>query len=634
MAFPPAFLDELRSRLPLSEVIGKRIRLTRAGREFKACCPFHNEKSASFYVNDDKQFFHCFGCGAHGDIIGFTMRHDRLSFPEAVESLAGLAGLQVPRDTPVEREKFDAEKRLYQVMERAAAWFSEQLFAPHGREALNYLRQRGLNEDCIRKFQLGFAPNDGQALIKKMTSEGFKLDELLTLGLARRNEERNEVYGFFRNRVMFPVGDRRGRAVAFGGRVMGEGEPKYLNSPDHPLFHKGKLLYGLSRARAAITQDQPIIVVEGYMDVITLVEAGFTGAVAPLGTALTEDQMIALWKCLPPLDARKNSINYDPIICFDGDNAGKRAATRTLERALPLLTPAHSLRIASIKKAKDPDDLIRNHGRAAMDAVLKEAKTIVNTIWDVTLEGRSMRTPEDHNAFKASWKHYTNLIGDQSLRKLYEDALNTEYWILKNQQAVEPRKTAGQDRGKFAKGGGKWRPPEPPSLVLSRRQPPDARTLREKALLALMINHPALFDEFGENLAQVGFQNPAFEGLRQRITDILSLDSHEPLDATELYRHLSSVDDAGFEAGPAGKALAEILSESTYMHAGFARPGKSIEQARQGWKSIWNKHLQEQLQAELVEANRRMDDVAVESLREQILSLETNMNGEGFSESA
>src|SRR5882672_6447669 len=243
MSFSPAFLSELRDRLPLSEVVGKRLRLTRAGREFKACCPFHNEKSPSFYVNDDKQFYHCFGCGAHGDLIGFVMHHDKLSFPEAVEILAPQAGLQVPRDTPMERERFDQEKRLLHLLDRTTAWFEEQLFAPVGREALAYLHNRGLGDEAIRRFRLGYAPNDGQALIRKLIGEKFKIEELAAVGLAKKNEDRNEFFSFFRNRVMFPVGDRRGRTVAFGGRVLGDGEPKYLNSPDHPLFHKGKLLY-------------------------------------------------------------------------------------------------------------------------------------------------------------------------------------------------------------------------------------------------------------------------------------------------------------------------------------------------------------------------------------------------------
>ena len=423
MSFPPSLLEEIRNRLPVSEIVGKRLRLTRAGREFKACCPFHNEKTPSFYINDDKQFYHCFGCGAHGDVIGFTMRHDRLSFPDAVEQLAGLAGLEVPQDTPVEREKFDREKRLYQLLERATAYFEEQLFSPTGREALGYLRSRGLSDEGIRRFRLGYAPADGNALLRKMFSEEFKLDELIDTGLAKKSEERNEVFSFFRNRVIFPVGDRKGRTVAFGARILGEGEPKYLNSPDHVLFHKGRLLYGLSRARAALAQNQPLIVAEGYMDVIALVEAGYSGAVAPLGTALTEDQLNALWKLLPPPDARDAGRDYSPILCFDGDTAGQRASLRAVERALPLLTPAQTIRIATMPAGQDPDDLIRQAGKPAMDAVLKQAKPMIEMIWESSLANRSLNTPEERGSLIAALKQRINRIGNETLRKLYQDEI-------------------------------------------------------------------------------------------------------------------------------------------------------------------------------------------------------------------
>ena len=419
MSFPPSFLEEIRNRLPLSGIVNARVRMVRAGREFKGCCPFHNEKTPSFYVNDDKQFYHCFGCGAHGDVIGFVMRHDHLSFPEAVENLAAQAGLQVPRDTPIEREKFDAEKRLYQLLDRATAWFEEQLFAPVGREALAYLHGRGLSDEAIRRFRLGYAPNDGQSLLRKLTGEGFALEDIVSVGLAKKAEDRNEFYSFFRNRVIFPVGDRRGRTVAFGARILGEGEPKYLNSPDHALFHKGRLLYGLSRARTALSQGQPIIVVEGYMDAIALVEAGYSGAVAPLGTSLTDDQIQILWKLLPPPESREASRDYSPILCFDGDNAGLRAAARAVDHALPLLTPAQTLRIATITGAKDPDELIRKSGKSAFDAVLKQAQPMIDVLWNLSLAGRQMQTPEERGAFAAALKRRVNQIKDDQLRELY-----------------------------------------------------------------------------------------------------------------------------------------------------------------------------------------------------------------------
>ncbi len=617
MSFPPAFLEELRSRLPLSDYVGKRIKLTRAGREYKACCPFHNEKSPSFYVNDEKQFYHCFGCGAHGDVIGFAMRHDRLSFPEAIESLAGQAGLPVPRDTPVDRERFDQEKRLYQLLDRATAWFEEQLFAPIGREALAYLRGRSLSEDAIRRFRLGYAPADAQLLIRKLVSEGYKIEELAAVGLAKKSEDRNEYYSFFRNRVIFPVGDRRGRTVAFGGRVLGDGEPKYLNSPDHSLFHKGKLLYGLSRARTATTQGQPIIVVEGYMDVIALAEAGYSGAVAPLGTALTEDQLMILWKLIPPAESHDPSRDYSPILCFDGDNAGLRAAARTMERVLPLLTPTQTIRIATMTGAKDPDDLLRQSGKPAMDAVLKQAKPMIDVIWEMTLAGRQLRTPEERGAFMAALKQRVSRIGNEGLRKLYQDDIQKRLSAAFNWRSDNARQESGGSNDRK----GSWRPPQPPIPLINRKQPMNARRLFERALLALMINHPSLFADFGEDLAHIGFSSPEFEALRQRVIEILSLDSQEPLDAAELYRHLSQAGDMGSGADSKQTSLAEVLSETTYMHVSFARPDRPLEQVREGWKSIWNNHLQEQLQADLQSAKRRYAEEASDENLTRLLAL-------------
>jgi DNA primase len=601
MAFPPSLLEEIRNRLSVSEIAGKRLRLTRAGREFKACCPFHNEKTPSFYINDDKQFFHCFGCGAHGDVIGFTMRHDRLSFPEAVEQLAGLAGLEVPRDTPEEREKFDREKSFYHLLERATVYFEEQLFTAAGREALGYLHGRGLGDEAIRRFRLGYAPADGQGLIRALTrgNDAFTIDDLIAVGLAKKAEDRNEVFGFFRNRVMFPVGDRKGRTVAFGARILGEGEPKYLNSPDHVLFRKGRLLYGLSRARAALAQNQPLIVAEGYMDVIALVEAGYSGAVAPLGTALTEDQLQALWKLLPPLEARDPARDYSPILCFDGDNAGQRAAQRAMERALPLLTATQTVRIATMPAGQDPDDLIRQSGKAAMDSVLKQAKPLIDVIWETAFSGRRMQTPEDRGAVTAALRQRVARIGNEQLRQLYHDD------IQRRLASAFDWRGANADRRNEKRGDWKNKTPTPFTRI-ARNPPPAAQRLRERTLLALMINHPGLFEDYGEDFVHLQFDAPEFDALRQRVTEILALVDGEALDAAALYRHLTA-EEEGFVAETANwrAGLAEALSEATYMHASFARPDKPLDHARQGWKSIWNHMLEEKLKADLEAARSR-----------------------------
>ena len=351
MAFPPRFLDELRQRCSLADVVGRRVRLTKRGREYVGLCPFHNEKTPSFNVVEDKGFFHCFGCGAHGDVIGFLMQNGGLGFREAVEQLAGEAGLEVPQSTPQERERAQRQVDLQDAMEAACVFFQAQLEAPAGRTGLAYLERRGLDAATIRRFRLGFAPDGREALKRALAG---KIPEALLVegGLLRRPEDGGATYDYFRNRVIFPIGDRGGRIIAFGGRVIGEGQPKYLNSPETPLFQKGRVLYGWAAARANAAKEPSAIVTEGYMDVIALHRAGFATAVAPLGTALTEAQLEELWKLAP-----------EPILCFDGDAAGERAALRAADRALPLLRPGISLRFAALPAGEDPDTLIARYGK-------------------------------------------------------------------------------------------------------------------------------------------------------------------------------------------------------------------------------------------------------------------------------
>src|SRR5579875_491518 len=356
MALSPQFLDELRGRLGFVEVISRRVKLQRKGREHAGLCPFHSEKTPSFWVNEEKGFFHCFGCGAHGDVIGFVMRSESLSFPEAVERLAAEAGLAVPQSSP---------------HESARAFYETQLQGGAGREALDYLRRRGLDDVTIARFRLGFA-SQGNALKAHLLREGYDEALLLEAGLLGRNAERQETYDYFRGRVIFPIADGRGRIVAFGGRVLGEGTPKYLNSREGELFHKGRMLYGLAHARRGAAEEGRLVVVEGYMDVIALHQAGFGIAVAPLGTALTEAQLGELWRLVD-----------EPILCFDGDAAGQRAAARAAERALPLLKPGKSLRFVTLPAGEDPDTLIQRQGVAAMREILEGARPLIDLVWEL-----------------------------------------------------------------------------------------------------------------------------------------------------------------------------------------------------------------------------------------------------------
>ena len=381
--FPPSFLDEIRARVSLVSVIARGVRLTRKGREHSGLCPFHNEKSPSFTVNEDKGFYHCFGCGAHGDVISFEMQVHHLSFVEAVERLAGEAGLEVPKQTVEERERAQRAASLYDVMEAACVFFERELRRAVGQTALGYLRGRGVDDQAIGCFRLGYSPDSRSALLQVLKAAGIPEPLAVEAGLLISPEGGGEPFDRFRGRVMFPITDRRGRVIAFGGRILGDGQPKYLNSPDTPLFHKGRVLYGLAQAREPAASAGTVIVCEGYMDVIALNRAGFANAVAPLGTALTEDQIGLLWR-----------MAAEPIICLDGDAAGQRAAAKAAERALPLLEPGRSLRFAAIPPPEDPDSLIRSRGAGAMQEVLDHALPLSEVLWRQELAGHSLDTPE------------------------------------------------------------------------------------------------------------------------------------------------------------------------------------------------------------------------------------------------
>src|SRR4051812_35665369 len=390
MAFPPGFLDELRSRISLADLVGRRVRLVRRGREHSGLCPFHNEKTPSFYVVEDKGFFHCFGCGAHGDAIGFIMRADNLDFIEAVERLAGEAGIAGPTQTPQERDRAQRQKTLLEALAAAAAFYEAQLWGPGGARAREYLIRRGLDEETIRRFRLGWAPEDRQALRRVLGSE-FPEALLGEAGLRRVPHGGDSPYDYFGARIMFPIGDRAGRIIAFGGRMLGDAQPKYLNSPDTPVFEKGRILYGWAAARAHVAHDPDgavpsggeVIVVEGYMDVIALHRAGFGGAGAPLGPALTEMQLHELWRLAP-----------EPVLCFDGDAAGRRAALRALARALPLLQPGRSLRFAALPFGEDPDSMIRGGASGAFSQILASACPLSEMLWQIELNAGAIDTPE------------------------------------------------------------------------------------------------------------------------------------------------------------------------------------------------------------------------------------------------
>lgn len=581
MPLPPSFLDELRTRLPLSEVLAKRITLTRAGREFKACCPFHNEKTPSFYVNDSKGFFHCFGCGAHGDIIGFVMRHDRLSFPEAIEHLAQQAGMEVPSLSREEVEQAKQQKTLHQLCEAACAWYEQQLHSSRGKAALEYLYSRGLNNEAMARFRLGYAPGDGAALLAHLKSQGFEAEQAIEVGLARRSDD-GRVYSFFRDRVMFPVTDRRGRVVAFGGRIMSGDGPKYINSPDHPLFHKGKLLYSLARAREAAPRGAPVIVVEGYMDVIALIEAGFPAAVAPLGTALTEDQIEELWKL--------GTAGGDPILCFDGDSAGQRAAARAVERVLPLLGPNRTVRIAFLPQGQDPDDLLKATGPKAMQDVLSASIPLIDMLWRLETEGRKLDAPEARAGVRSALLERVGRITDQAVQTYYKTEIQQRL-----NSAFGWGRVAGPLRDLPARGG------------FARPVLQDPVQLRQRLMMLGILNQPRLFDTMGERLITLDLRG-ALDSLWQAV--VTTLETSPGLDPEGLRSHLC---EQGFS-----DQLDQLLNEKVTVINRWARPGAADYEVERGLEGIIAAQRLTAMQAELRAAEKglaeKMDEAGLARL--------------------
>lgn len=566
MRVPHKFLDEIRARLTLSEVIGRRIKVTRAGREFKACCPFHKEKSPSFTINDDKGFYHCFGCGAHGDVIKFTVEHDGVHFMEAVEQLAADAGLEMPKADPSLEQKEDRENRLYELMDKATSWFEAQLREPQAKGVQGYLQGRGLNGERCQRFRIGFAPENRQALRAYLKGLGYTDKEMLAVGLVKASERSPEPYVFFRERVMFPVIDRSGRVVAFGGRVLpdhlrapqrGDFTPaKYMNSTDTVIFDKGRTLYGVYQYRqglkgASSPDATRVLITEGYMDVIACHLAGFTGALAPMGTALTEDQMLTAWRLIP--DQEKV-----PILCFDGDNAGRRAAGRACERVLPLLKPGHSVRLAFLPDREDPDTLLRGQGVQAFRSILDQSMSLFDYIWSAHITVQALSTPEARASATQALRNLILNIADRDVQSHYQAMLDERI-----QQTFFTRKRQSSSRG-FSPGRANARAVKRPSMAKPVSFKRLGNDINAKILLATILNYPALYHEFEEAFGRYRIDNEYLRRIKQDI--ILTIQGDPDIDSGALQSHLGQM---GYD-----QEVRDILCESVYLHASFALPGK------------------------------------------------------------
>jgi DNA primase len=585
MTFPVRFLDEIRARVPLAQVIGQSVKLTRKGREYSGLCPFHNEKSPSFTVNEDKGFFHCFGCGAHGDVITFLMRSRHMSFPDAVEQLAGQSGLDLPEQTPQDREREKRQAGLYDVTEAAADWFEEQLWKPAGKAALDYLRNRGLSDGTIRRFRLGYSPESRTALKTALQDMGDMLAVEAGLLIKPEEGENRESFDRFRGRVMFPISDRRGRIIAFGGRIMGDGQPKYLNSPDTPLFHKGHNLYGWALAREDAAKTGTVLVAEGYMDVIALHQAGFGNAVAPLGTALTEEQIELMWRDVA-----------EPILCLDGDAAGQRAAIRAAERALTILKPGRSLRFATLPVPEDPDSLIKKSGPAAMQAVCDQAISLSDMLWRTKCQPLPIATPEQRAGAEQQIRQILGVIPDEGLkrdyiydflRRLREAARPPRpvWGPFKTSSNGKPRRLAITDAtGRVIIPGRK------PQIV-----PRPASEGQEKLLLLIALAQPWILDEVGERLGEVTFADSNLDKLRQEA--LIHAHDYASLDRQAVHDYLKS---RGFS-----QTLDCLLEASAHDYMRLTKPDIAPDDIRRVWDHIYGLYRQKDWVADVEQAKQR-----------------------------
>jgi DNA primase len=607
MRFTPQFLEELRARLPVSEVVGRRVKLKRAGREWKGLSPFQQEKTPSFTVNDQKQFYHDFSTGKHGNIFDFMMETEGVSFPEAVERLASMAGLALPAVTPDAARHEQRRKTLHAVMELAAKFFVDTLALRNGAKARGYLGDRAISPATQLQFRIGYAPPDRFALKEYLGGQGVPVEDMIEAGLLVAGDDIPVPYDRFRDRVMFPITDLRGRVIAFGGRALEKDvAAKYLNSPETPLFHKGDNLYNLATARQAAHDGAPLVVVEGYVDVIAMVGAGYPASVAPLGTALTESQLALLWKMAD-----------EPILCFDGDRAGQKAAYRAAELALPLLAPGKSLRFALLPEGQDPDDLARSGGRGAVEEVIGAARGLADVIWSREIEGGSYATPERRAALEARIKDLTNGIRDEVVRRYYRQDLAER---LQRTFAPEAGRggygrnnylRAGSEsgrrfapRGSFTPGAaGRFEPRgarsqgsagsqtinrQPyqvasPQLALSpiMRGQRSAMSRREALILQSLIHHPWLLHDHLEEVAALELAHPEAHRLRAGIIAAFANYSHTDDAVAETARLRASLDKSGYT-----KQIQMVERALTTKDVWGSQPGAAAEDVLSTWRQL------------------------------------------------
>ena len=562
MAYPNEFLDEIRARTSLESVISRKVKLTKKGREHTGLCPFHSEKTPSFTVAEEKGFYHCFGCGAHGDVIRFVMDAEGLSFHEAIEKLAAEAGLDLPKFSPEEIEREKKRTSLYDVMAKTSDWFISRLNADEGKGARDYIKNRGLSAEIIQRFSIGFAPSRKTAMKEALQSRDIKHNELIACGLLIEPEDNRDTFDRFRNRLMFPILDARGRHIAFGGRALDDAPAKYLNSPETDLFHKGKVLYNHAGARKAAIDAREVIVVEGYMDVIALAQAGFDNTVAPLGTAVTEDQLYLLWRLVP-----------EPVLCFDGDPAGMKAAIRAMERALPHLQAGRSLKFIIMPEGDDPDTLVRREGASSFRTLVDKALPLADMLWNSLTAREAFQTPEQRAGLERKVFTALNEIKDDKVKGYYRSDFGKR---LNQKFRAAPKKGwagfKGQQprtlKGKFEKSQNLLKT----RIGRAKGNEPVSTFLEELILLAVL-NHPALAHNHFEELSSLVFHDHDLAGMQKEILDY----SHQQdeINSGQLEEHLLNL---GFT-----DLYKRLCEKSAAKNVRFASKDATFEMAEKWW---------------------------------------------------
>ncbi len=593
MRFSPQFLDELRARLPVSEVVGKHVKLRKAGREWRGLSPFNKEKTPSFFVNDQKGMWFDFSSQKNGNIFDFVMQTEGLSFPEAVERLAGIAGVPLPVMTREAQAQEERRKTLHDIVELAAKFFETNLASRAGARGRGYFADRGIPPATQMKFRLGYASPDQYGLKEHLGAQKIPVEDMIEAGLLVGGEDIDVPYDRFRDRVMFPIADWRGRVIAFGGRALDkEAAAKYLNSPETPLFHKGATLYNIAAARKAAHEGADVVAVEGYIDAIAMVMAGFEATVAPLGTALTADQLLLMWRMAD-----------EPTLCFDGDSAGRRAAFRAIDLALPLVKPGKSLKFATLPDGQDPDDLVRSGGREAVEDVLSAARPLAEMLWAREIEAGPFATPERRAALEARLREITASVGDETVRRYYQADLSERLRRLFTPAEVAPRRNwQERNRGGGAKlrtSAAPWRNEgyvaASPHLATSpvHRGHRAAIPRREALILQAVLNHPWLVHDHMEELAETEFRHADARKLKDALIDVLAHHSGEvsfdsaPENGIERAELVAALDRRGF-----AELITRIERTITTPSVWGARPDAANDDVLHTWKQLMSLHRQ------------------------------------------